>query len=240
MTQTGIIIQARVGSKRFPKKILEKIGNKNVLEHVITRVKKTKFKKKIIIATTKNKIDRKLKKIAKNYKCFFFKGNNNNVLNRLFCAADKFKIKNIIRISADSPFLDPGLIEKAYEIFKKNKLDLVTNIQYPTYPKGMSVEVFNFDTLNKARKLAISKFDKEHVTKAIYKNSKLFKIRNFFTKQKIRNLKFALDYKDEIEHFRKLYFILKKRKINNNYKLHDLIKILKKNQIFNFSFSKHS
>ena len=228
MIKTGIIIQARLGSKRFPKKIFQIIDKKNILEHVITRVKKVKFKKKIIIATTTNKLDSVLKKIAKRYACFFFKGKNNDVLNRFFSAASKYKINNIIRISADSPFIDPDIIEKAYKIFKKNKFDIVTNIQSPSYPKGMSVEMFSFSVLMRANKLAKSKFDKEHVTKVIYKNPKLFKIKNFFTKQKIRNFNFALDYKEEIAGFRKLYSILKKRKINNNFKLKDLITIMKK------------
>ena len=72
MVKTGIIIQARLGSIRFPKKILQIIDEKNILEHVITKVKKLKFNKKIIIATTKNKSDRVIKKIAKRYACFFF------------------------------------------------------------------------------------------------------------------------------------------------------------------------
>ena len=55
MTNIGIIIQARSGSKRFPLKILQKIGGKKIIEHVISRVKKVNFKKKIILATTKKK-----------------------------------------------------------------------------------------------------------------------------------------------------------------------------------------
>ena len=51
----GVIIQARSGSKRLPNKVLTKLGDKTILEHVIGRVKKVNFKKKIIVATTKKK-----------------------------------------------------------------------------------------------------------------------------------------------------------------------------------------
>ena len=51
----GIIIQARSSSKRLPNKVLFKLGKRSILEHVIDRVKKVYFKKRIIIATTKNK-----------------------------------------------------------------------------------------------------------------------------------------------------------------------------------------
>ena len=65
MNNIILIIQARIGSKRFPGKMLEKISNLSLIEWVIKRVKKTKKLKKIIIATTKNKNDNILKKIAK-------------------------------------------------------------------------------------------------------------------------------------------------------------------------------
>ena len=55
----GVIIQARSGSKRLPNKVLTKLGDKTILEHVIGRVKKVNFKKKIIVATTKKKRIRK-------------------------------------------------------------------------------------------------------------------------------------------------------------------------------------
>ena len=52
------IIQARLGSKRFPNKILKKINNKEtVLDYIIKRISKSKKINKIIIATTKNKND---------------------------------------------------------------------------------------------------------------------------------------------------------------------------------------
>ena len=49
MMSLGIIIQARSGSKRLPNKVLLKIDKKNLLEHVISRIKSTKFKKKLLL-----------------------------------------------------------------------------------------------------------------------------------------------------------------------------------------------
>ena len=59
------IIQARLGSKRFPNKVLNKIDNKTVLEHVISRLKNVRFKNRVIIATSNKKRDKKIIKIAK-------------------------------------------------------------------------------------------------------------------------------------------------------------------------------
>ena len=113
----GIIIQARRGSKRLPNKVLLKLGKKTILEHVIERVKKVNFTKKIIIATTIKKKDEKIAQLAKINNCFFFKGSEKNVLQRYYECSKKFKLNTIIRICSDSPFIDPKIIDKAYKIF---------------------------------------------------------------------------------------------------------------------------
>ena len=58
--KTIILVQARLGSKRFPKKILQKIGNKTVIEILYNRIRSIKVADKVIIVTTKNKIDNAL------------------------------------------------------------------------------------------------------------------------------------------------------------------------------------
>ena len=69
-----IIIQARTGSKRYPKKILAKIDQRNVLEFLIDRLLKTFSKNKIIIATTKFKRDNIICNLSKKKKINFFRG----------------------------------------------------------------------------------------------------------------------------------------------------------------------
>ena len=67
------IIQARLGSKRFPNKILKKINDKEtVLDYIIKRISKSKKINKIIIATTKNKNDDKIERYLKKKKNIIF------------------------------------------------------------------------------------------------------------------------------------------------------------------------
>ena len=51
------IIQARLSSKRLPKKLTMKIENKNLLEHLFKQLSYSKQLEKKIIATTQNEID---------------------------------------------------------------------------------------------------------------------------------------------------------------------------------------
>ena len=52
------------------------------------------------------------------------------------------------------------------------KLDYVSNINPPTYPDGLDIEVFSFKRLSEAFKLAKKKYDIEHVTPFIIRKSK--------------------------------------------------------------------
>ena len=77
------IIQARTTSKRFKNKVLQLINDIPLIIHVRDRVK-SKFVKKIIVSTSKNKSDDRLVKILKFYKIAYFRGDLKNVSKRLF------------------------------------------------------------------------------------------------------------------------------------------------------------
>ena len=72
----GALIQARLGSKRLPNKILKKADNKILLDIMINRLRNSKKIDKIIICTTINKKDDKIVKFCKEKKifrsCFYF------------------------------------------------------------------------------------------------------------------------------------------------------------------------
>ncbi len=222
----AFIIQARLGSKRFPNKVLKKINEKTVLEHAISRVKNVEFKNRVIIATTDKKRDKEIIKIAKKNNCLFYAGSENNVLERFYKTAKKFKLKNLIRVSADSPFIDPRIIEKAHKIYKNSKYDYVSNIINPSYPKGMSVEFFNFKSIEMAYNLAISKFDKEHVTSFIYKRPDIFRLKNFKLKKSYRKYRFTVDYKNDLILCQKIYKKICELKINDVFSMKNLISLV--------------
>ena len=104
------LIQARVGSKRFPNKIFKKIGSKTLLDMVLEQTKKSKEISKIAIVTSVNKLDDKVLKYCKK-KVICVRGSLDNVASRFLKAADKFKSKAFVRISADSPIINSQIID---------------------------------------------------------------------------------------------------------------------------------
>ena len=145
----SVIIQARYNSSRFPGKIFSQIKKKKIIEILIERLSKSKKIDNIIVACTKNKEDDKLEKTCKKYKIKIFRGSEKNVFERYYQAAKKFNVKNIIRITADCPLIDPKVLDSFIEKFFSKNYDYLSNVIEPTFPDGMDIEIFKFQIIQK-------------------------------------------------------------------------------------------
>ncbi|MEK7658938.1 MAG: glycosyltransferase family protein [Patescibacteria group bacterium] len=173
----GIIIQARMESKRLPGKMNKKILGKHLLEMVILRAKKAKLVKKIVVAIPDTKKSSLLLSVIKNNKVNFYQGSLDNVLLRFLEAAEKFKIDPVIRITGDCPLIDPYLIDESIKKYLKfeKKPDYFF---VEGYPRGLGdIEIISKKSLEKSAKLAKNPKDKEHVMTFIANNPSLFEIK---------------------------------------------------------------
>ena len=227
------IIQARTGSSRLPNKILLKILDKEILLLLIDRVIASKLINKIIIATTTNTTDNKIVDLVKNYhpKVSVFRGDENDVLDRYYQAANEYKSKctnnlDIIRITSDCPLIDPNIIDLHILEFDKRNVDyLSSRINKRTWPHGMEMEILTFKSLQQAWKNAIEPFEREHVTPYIYNShSDKFKLFEYNYKKDISEYRLTIDYEEDYafikEIFEKLY------KNNALFTLDDIIQLL--------------
>ena len=152
--KTVIIIQARMGSTRLPGKVMKKIVGIPTIGIILKRLKKSKEAEEVIVATSKNKENKKLLEYLKKIKASYFCGSENDVLNRFYKTASKHKAKIIVRITADCPLVDIKIVDDFIKKFKKNKPDYLSNCLPWTYPDGLDVEVFSYELLKKVEKRA--------------------------------------------------------------------------------------
>jgi len=204
-----VIIQARTGSKRLPKKVLKKIGKFLVIEHVIKREKKSNKIEQTILATTKKSEDRILLQIAKKNNIVGFVGKSNDVLDRYYQCALKYQADPIIRITGDCPLIDWKLIDKMIGFYKKHKCDYLCNTFPPTFPDGLDVEIFSFKALKKMWKNAKLNSEQEHVTAYIRKNPRDFKIVNYANQVNLSKYRWTVDETSDLKFLRKIFSLLK-------------------------------
>ena len=203
-----IFLQARVNSKRFPKKVLKEIyKKKNSLEIIIDKISKIGYKNDLVVLTSNKKSDNLIKTFCKKKKINCFRGPLDNVALRFLRALKKYKCNYFMRISADSPLIDIRLIKKAMKYVKENKYQIITNVCPRSFPKGQSVEIIkssvykdNYANFNKKKYL-------EHVTNFFYKNKKNFLIKNIKSLKDYSNFSLALDTKKDFNKIKNLLFL---------------------------------
>ena len=220
------IVQARYLSSRLPGKVLKKVNDKTIIEILINRLIKSKKISKIIIACSSNKMDKEIIKIAKKLRIDYFIGSEKNVLARYYFAAKKFNYKNIVRITADCPLIDPNVVDLVIKNFFEKKVDYASNAFPPSYPDGLDVEVFSFKCLSKAYKNAVSDHDKEHVNPFMKRDMSTTKF-NLKNKKNLSWLRVTLDEQKDFNLIKK---ILENFKNKPHFRLNDLIKYYNKNK----------
>lgn len=220
------IVQARMGSTRLKEKMLLNIGNYKLIEWVLKRLKKAKKLDEIVLATTKNKEDDRLIKIARKNKIFTFRGSDTDVLNRFYKVNEVFKADIVVRICADNPFIDPYLIDSLIEKFKPNKYEYANNAYNflnSNYPDGFGAEIFTKSILNKLSNIVTKKKHKEHLTSYILDNKNKFSIQKIKASKRISypHLKFDIDTSED---YKKIVNIVKTNKILLNSNSYEIIK----------------
>ena len=199
------IIQARMNSVRLPGKVMMEVDNKPLLLHTVLRIKKSKFVKRIIIATSNKPEDKKIINFCKKNKLDFIIGPEDKVSSRFNKIINKYKLDRFVRISGDSPLIDFRIIDKAILLSKIKDFDIITNTFYRTYPSGHSVELVNAQTYKKIIKNFKTKNHFEHVTSYFYENCLDFKIINFTSGIKLINKSQAIDKKRDLIRFKNFY-----------------------------------
>ena len=206
------IIQARLGSTRFPKKILQKIDNKSILEIMINRVRCSKELKDIIICTTSKKTDDEIVNLCRLLDIKFFRGSEKNVMLRYIQCAKKYNITHIVRLTSDCPFVDPNIIDKMINLYYKSNCDYLANTcpqDKSTFPNGSDVEIFTLDKLSKIYKNEKRSEFREHVTLNFWKEKK-YKSLLYKNKSNLSKFRYTLDYPEDLMVIKKIYNNFKK------------------------------
>ena len=220
------IIQVRTGSTRLPNKILKKINGKTITQLIVERLSNSKNVNKIVLAISKKNC-KSIVMESKKLKVEYFLGNENNVLERFYLVAKKYKPKYILRITGDCPLIDPFMIDKMYNKFKIKKLDYYSNIDPHSFPNGFDAEIFKFNVLKKTYKMAKKPFDLEHVTPFI-KQSGLFKCGNYKNNENFSKIHLSLD---DINDYNNISNIFNHFKPNIFFSCEDVIKLIKNKKL---------
>ncbi|WP_231962573.1 glycosyltransferase family protein [Aquirufa nivalisilvae] len=199
-----ILTQARIGSTRFPQKVLKKIGEESLLSIHLKRLKKSENASKIVVATTFENESDKIVEIAMLENIEAVKGSTDDVLDRFYQAAKNDKPDFVVRVTSDCPLIDHRLIDQVIEMTVQNNLDYGANILVEEFPDGQDIEVIKWSALEKAWLEAKLPSEREHVTPYIRKNTDfnggtLFKAMNFPANANYNQVRMTVDEPSDLD-----------------------------------------
>lgn len=159
-----------MGSTRLPGKVLMDIAGRPMLARVVERLGRCERLTDILVARTQLVEDRAIIGATGEF-TYAWPGRPEDVLGRYTAAAAYVDADVIVRITADCPLIDPEVVDAAVAKLTADpsRYDFVSNCIRRTYPKGLDVEVFWRDTLERMNRLAISAEDREHVCTYAYR-----------------------------------------------------------------------
>jgi spore coat polysaccharide biosynthesis protein SpsF len=178
MSEVSIVIQARMTSSRFPGKVLAPFHGQPIVHHVITAARSVADVRYLAIATSIEPSDDPLAAYASMLGVSVVRGPLDDVLERFRQCARLFDTEWIVRLSADSPLVDPFVIERVLDARRENAYDLVTTVFPRTFPRGQNVEAIRRSALLSLPDAELTVEDREHVTAFFYRHPDRFLIRN--------------------------------------------------------------
>lgn len=207
-----VIVQARYGSTRLKGKIFKEISGKPMLWHVINRLSFCKMVDKIVVATTTDHEDDKTEQFCIDNNISCYRGDVDDVLSRYYETAKKFCADIIIRITSDCPLIDPVILDKMLEqlLSASEPIDYFSNVIQRSFPRGLDIEIFSFEALEKAFNEARTNFDREHVTPYFYNNPDLFKTKNYLNDVDYSFHRWTVDTEEDFMLIEKIYHSLYK------------------------------
>jgi len=160
----AVIVQARAGSSRLPRKVLEPLGTKRVLDRVLDRCRRIATADRIVCAVPDGEADDDVADAAKAAGVDVFRGPEGDVLARYAGAARTAGASQVVRVTSDCPFIDPDVVDQLVALFRESGADYASNTLLPGFPRGLDCEVMPADALFRAEAGATDPADREHVT----------------------------------------------------------------------------
>jgi spore coat polysaccharide biosynthesis protein SpsF len=142
-------IQARMGSSRLPGKVLKDICGKPMLLWQVERIKRSRLLDDVIVATTTSQKDDEIVRFCEEYAIKYYRGSEDDVLNRIASLIRAYKIDLHAEFYGDSPLPDPQIIDEfiGYYLKHQPKFDYVSSAMETTYPPGQEIVLYKGEVL---------------------------------------------------------------------------------------------
>jgi spore coat polysaccharide biosynthesis protein SpsF len=201
-----IIVQARMGSSRLPGKVLADLCGTPVLGWLLKRLRLSQLATGVVVATTTADQDGAVAALCERMGVPAFRGHPSDVLSRYCDVAAELDAPSIVRVSADSPFVDDRVADTVIEAHLSGTAEITQNHRPPGWPLGTATEVLDRDCLERLDREASDVRHREHVTLYAYETPGAYDIHHVPPPPELEGpeLQFCVDTPDDLERLRRV------------------------------------
>lgn len=160
------IVQAHMSSERLPNKVMKDICGEPELFRMLERARQTKGLADIVVATSDLPCDDVIVEACEKWGVHTFRGSDSNVLSRYWGAAQAYPADIYMRLTSDSPLIDPGYLDRCIDFFLANNFRYVAGDG--KNPLGIGCEIFTAELMREAAENSVEGYEFEHVTPYMY------------------------------------------------------------------------
>jgi len=167
----GVVVQARLGSTRLPRKALLPLGGTTIIDQVLSRL--SLIHADCYVLATDAASAPELGPIAERHDFELLEGSAGDVLSRYCAAVERYSLDHVIRATGDNPLVSPELAEL---LAADDRAD-ISGADYRAHtgmPLGMGVELVRAAALLRAGEEARLEPEHEHVCPYLYNNPDKF------------------------------------------------------------------
>ena len=203
------ILQARMSSSRLPGKVMKPLAGRPMVERQIERLRRCETLSRLVVATSEDPSDDVLASFLTDIGVEAHRGPLADVLGRYVGAIEALGVSGqVVRLTADCPLADPGVIDDCVRLQAKLGVDYCSNGRNRTFPRGLDVEVFNAADLLTAGREATDPYDREHVTPYLYRPGAPFTQGELLQARDESALRWTVDTPEDYAFVEKVYAAL--------------------------------
>jgi len=210
--RVAAIIQARMGSTRFPGKSLAPFAGSTVLQHMLERLRRVAHPLELVVATSHLEEDDPIAAAGSESGVRVFRGEADDVLARFAACVDWMPERPplVLRICADRPFLCPVLVDELLACYQEiGRPAYLSNNRPQSYPDGLDLELVRTECLEEAHRESSDPYEREHVTPFVYRRPERFRLAALVCPfGNFSHAKLALDTPDDYRRLERLHRLL--------------------------------
>lgn len=139
--RVATMITARLASSRLPRKMLEELQGRTVLDRLVQRLALAECPDLMLLATTREPEDDELAEAARALGLEVYRGETEDILVRWRDAAAHFGVDLLVNCDGDDPFCDPPHIDRIVDTHVRTGAEYITctGLPFGAAPTGIAL-----------------------------------------------------------------------------------------------------